>query len=260
MLCRQMTSTMCSNFKKIFIGLMAAVFWLAVWTIGAFVANQNLLMPLPYPWDVAVSLWELLGYGAFWADVGMSLLRIVTGFSLAVLVGVLLAVLTTRFRLLNTLFSPILSVIRAVPVASFIFLAFLWISADSMPTFIAFLMVVPLVWENVRQGVVATDHRLLEMAQVFRLSRSSRFHRIWLPSVGPYLQAALSTGFGFAWKSGVAAEIICTTGRSIGAQIAASKSTLNYAEVFACTVVVVVLSVTLEWLVHRVFRERRVVA
>jgi NitT/TauT family transport system permease protein len=72
--------------------------------------------------------------------------------------------------------------------------------------------------------------------------------------------AALSTGFGFAWKSGVAAEIICTTGHSIGSQISAAKSTLDYAEVFASTVVVVVLSVTLEWLVRRIFRKREVVA
>lgn len=245
---------MCLNLKKVFTGVAVAVFWLAVWALGAFVANQNLLMPLPYPWDVAISLWELLGIGSFWADVGMSLLRIVTGFSLAVATGVVLAMLTTRFRVVNTLFSPILSVIRAVPVASFIFLAFLWIAADHMPTFIAFLMVVPLVWENVRQGILTTDRHLLEMARVFRLSRGQQFRRIWMPSLGPYLQAALSTGFGFAWKSGIAAEIICTTGRSIGAQIGTAKSTLDYAQVFACTAVVVALSVVLEWLLHKAVR------
>lgn len=249
-----MISIMCSKLRKIGIALAVAVFWLAVWALGAFTANRSLLMPLPYPWDVAASLWGLLGRGAFWADVGMSLVRIVIGFSLAVVAGVTLAVLTTRSRLLNALFSPAFSVMRAVPVASFIFLAFLWIAADGMPTFIAFLMVMPLVWENVRQGIVSTDRRLLEMARVFRLSRSCRFRQIWLPSVGPYLQAALSTGFGFAWKSGIAAEIICTTGRSIGAQIGAAKSTLNYAEVFACTVVVAALSVVLERLLHRAVR------
>lgn len=246
---------MCLNVKKVFIGIVVAVFWLAVWALGAFVANQSLLMPLPYPWDVAVSLWELLGRGDFWADVGMSLFRIVTGFLVAVAVGVGLALLTTRFRVLNALFSPILSAVRAVPVASFIFLAFLWISADKMPAFIAFLMVVPLVWENVRQGILNTDGKLLEMARVFCLSRGCRFRQIWLPSVGPYLQAALSTGFGFAWKSGVAAEIICTTGHSIGSQIAEAKSILDYSQVFACTVVVAALSLALEWLVKRLVRK-----
>lgn len=245
---------MCNKLRKTGVRVAVAAFWLALWALGAFAANRSLLMPLPYPWDVAVSLWGLLGRGSFWLDAGMSLFRILTGFSMAAVSGVGLAVLTTRFRVLDRVFSPVLSMIRAVPVASFIFLAFLWIPADGMPVFIAFLMVVPLVWENVRQGIVATDRKLLEMARVFRLSRGRRFHRIWLPSVGPYLQAALSTGFGFAWKSGIAAEIICTTGRSIGAQIAAAKSTLDYAEVFASTVVVAVFSMALERVVRRVVR------
>lgn len=249
-----------SKIRKCFIALAVALFWLGIWALACYIANCNLLMPLPYPWDVAVSLGYLIIRADFWSDVGMSLLRIVIGFVLAVLCGAGLAVLTTRSRLMHTLFAPLLSLMRAVPVASFIFLAFLWIAADAMPTFIAFLMVLPLVWENVRQGIQSTNAQLLEMAQVFRLNRARRFRYVWLPSVRPYAQAALTTGFGFSWKSGVAAEIICTTGRSIGSQISAAKSTLDYAEVFACTVVVVVLSVTLEWLVRRIFRVREVVA
>ena len=246
---------MCSKARKLLIGCAVTLFWLAVWALGCFIANKSLLMPLPYPWDVAVALWQLLGRGVFWADVALSLLRILLGFAAAAVVGVLLAVVTTRSKVADALFAPLLSAIRAVPVASFIFLAFLWIAADLMPTFIAFLMVVPLVWENVRQGIAATDQNLLEMAQVFRLKGRHRLRRIWLPSVRPYLQAALTTGFGFAWKSGIAAEIICTTGRSIGAQIGAAKSTLNYAEVFACTMVVVALSVALERLLRSLIRK-----
>lgn len=240
--------------RKLLTGIAVALFWLAVWAFGAFLANRSLMMPLPYPWDVAISLWRLLGDGVFWTDVGISLLRILTGYITAVVTGVLLAMLTTRFRLMDALFAPILSVIRAAPVASFIFLAFLWIAADWMPIFISFLMVVPLVWENVRQGIRSTDRSLLEMAQVFRLSRNKRFSNVWLPSVRPYLRVALTTGFGFAWKSGIAAEIICTTGNSIGAQISTAKSTLDYAAVFACTAIVVLLSVVLEYLLRRVIR------
>ena len=244
-----------NNIRRVGIGVGVAVFWLGLWTLVCWIANQTLLMPLPYPWDVAVSLMDLIGRGEFWSDVAFSLWRIVCGFLAAVVVGTLLAVLTVRFRLLHAIFAPVLSIIRAVPVASFIFLAFLWMIPDTIPTFIAFLMVMPLVWENVRQGIAQTDSKLLEMAQVFRLSSFHRVQYIWIPSIKPYWQSALSVGFGFAWKSGVAAEIICTTGRSIGAQIAEAKSDLNYAEVFAGTAIVVVFSVVLEWLMRRERRE-----
>lgn len=245
---------MCNKWRKLFVGIAVAAFWLTVWVLGCVIANQNLLIPLPYPQDVAIALWQLVITGSFWADVGMSLLRILAGFSAAAVLGVVLAVLTTRFRTAHILLAPIMSVIRAVPVASFIFLAFLWIAADWMPVFIALLMVVPLIWENVRQGILSTDRDLLEMAHVFRLNGGKRFTTIWIPSVRPYLRAALTTGFGFAWKSGIAAEIICTTGNSIGAQIAAAKSTLDYASVFACTAIVVMLSVAMEKVLQYIIR------
>lgn len=239
------------NLRRIGIGLAVTVFWLGIWSLVFWRLNETLNMPLPYPWDVAVALGELVRHADFWSDVACSLLRITCGFLDAVAVGVVLAVLTVRFKPLHVLFSPVLSVVRAVPVASFIFLAFIWMMPSTIPTFIAFLMVMPLVWENVRQGIVQTDPKLLEMAQVFRMSRFQQVRSIWLPSVKPYWLSAISTGFGFAWKSGVAAEIICTTGNSIGAQIADAKSVYEYDRVFAGTVVVVVLSVMMEWLMRR---------
>lgn len=231
-------------------GIAVAVFWLAVWAVVCYFVNLKLLLPLPYPWDVAVALWRLMGETSFWLVVGTSLLRIVLGFAIALVLGVVLAMLTTRSSVLHALLSPVLSVVRAAPVASFIFVVFLWIKAEEMPAFIAFLMVVPLVWENVRQGILHTDRGLLEMAKVFRLSRIERLRHIRLPAVRPYLQAAVSTGFGFAWKAGVAAEILCWPKDSIGYYIAAAKNLVETADVFAWTAVVVALSVLLEWLLR----------
>ena len=249
--------------NKLFQSLRAvavAVFWLLVWSGGCYLANRTLLLPLPYPQDVAEVLWQLMGESAFWSAVGLSLLRVVAGFALALVAGVLLAMLTTRFSLAHTLFAPLLSIVRAAPVASFIFVVFLWIRAESIPVFISFVMVVPLVWENVRQGILNTDVKLLEMARVFRLSRKQLFWQIRLPAVRPYLQAALTTGFGFAWKAGVAAEILCWPSDSLGYYIAEAKSAVETAEVFAVTAVVIALSVALEWLMRRLMTRGEVKA
>lgn len=231
---------------RILRGCVVAVFWLVIWSGVCFVANRTLLLPLPYPWDVARTLWQLMGETDFWIVVGTSLLRIVTGFAGALFVGVVLAMLTTRFAVLHAAVAPIMSVVRAAPVVSFIFVVFLWVKAEEMPALIAFLMVVPLVWENVRQGILNTDGKLLEMARVFRLSRWERLRHIRMPAVRPYLQAALTTGFGFAWKSGIAAEVLCWPNNSIGYHMDSAKKMLETSEVFAWTAVVVVLSVVLE--------------
>ena len=250
-----MSFTMRDKLLLVLRGLAVTLFWLLVWSAVCFLANRTLLLPLPYPWDVVQALWYLMGETSFWLVVGTSLLRIVFGFALALVAGIVLAMLTTRFSVLHTVLSPVLSIMRAAPVASFIFVAFLWIKAEEMPTFIAFLMVLPLVWGNVRQGILQTDTKLLEMARVFRLSRWERMRYVRLPAVRPYLQAAVSTGFGFAWKAGVAAEILCWPNDSIGYHIAAAKNLVETADVFAWTAVVVLLSVVLEkllqWLTTR---------
>ncbi len=230
----------------------AAAFWLAVWWLLSLLVSQELL--LPSPWRVAVTLWHMWGTPAFWQSVALSLLRVIGGFAAAVAAGTLLAVLTARFAWLRALLSPLLHAVRAVPVASFIILAYLWIRVQLLPGFIAFLMVLPLVWANLSEGIAQTDRRLLEMARVFHFSRSKTLRHVWLPSLRPYAAAACTTGLGFAWKSGIAAEVICSPKYAIGTELKNAKAYLETPEVFAWTVTVVLLSVLLERLLFRLVR------
>ncbi len=233
-----------AKINKALVGTAVAVFWITVWWILSGVVEQEILLPTPL--TVAETLWALWGTPTFWRAVGMSLMRILIGFIAAVLVGTALAMLTTHSRLADRLLAPLLHLVRAAPVASFIILAYVWIAVDILPAFIAFLMVVPLVWANVREGILSTDQKLLEMARVFRLGRWRTLMDIRLPSLRPYITAACTTGLGFAWKSGVAAEVICCPPDSIGKQLYSAKTYLETPEVFAWTATVVVLSVLLE--------------
>lgn len=231
-------------FRKFGAGVAVAAFWLAVWEgLSRLVAAELLL---PSPRQVAVVGWELVQTAAFWHAAAVSLLRIVLGFAAAVAVGSLWAVCTARFRIIRSLTAPILHIVRAAPVASFIILALVWLKTNALPTFISFLMVLPVVWSNVEQGIRETDGKLLEMARVYRLSRWTVWRRIRLPSVMPYALAAMRTGLGFAWKSGIAAEVICRPKPSVGGYLYNAKIYLETPEVFVWTAAVVLLSVLLE--------------
>ena len=225
-------------------------FWLLVWTALAWVIDREIL--LPGPMTVAATLWRLWRRLTFWQAVGLSLLRVLGGFLAAVVAGSLLAVVISRWKLAARLFNPLLYIVRAAPVASFILLAYFWIRLQLLPGFIAFLMVLPLVCENVRKGIAQTDRKLLEMARVYRLSLGNTLRHVWLPSVRPYFDAACTAGLGFAWKSGIAAEVICSPNMSIGKQLFSAKSYLETAEVFAWTVTVVLLSVVMEWCLRQI--------
>ncbi len=222
----------------------AIVFWIAVWQAVSMLVAQELLVPAPLA--VLKVLWRLAGTAVFWQSIGLSMLRVVAGFLLALLCGSLFAVLTERFALADALLSPMLRLIRAVPVASFIILALVWLKSTLLPAFIAWMMVTPMVWENVRQGIRQTDRQLLEMARVYRFGRWRTFLRVRVPSVLPYFLAACTTGLGFAWKSAIAAEVISRPAVSIGRRLQDAKVYLETPELFAWTAVVIVCSLLLE--------------
>ncbi len=233
-----------ANINKILIGIAITLFWIGVWWGLSSLIKQEILLPSPL--DVVKTLIDMWKTSAFWQAVGKSLLRVLFGFAAAVIVGTLLAMLTTRSRLADRLIAPLLHLVRSAPVASFIILAYVWVKVNALPSFIAFLMVVPLVWGNVREGILSTDRKLLEMAQIYRLGRWKTITNIQWPSLRPYFTAACTTGLGFAWKSGVAAEVICCPPKSIGKQLYSAKASLETPEVFAWTATVVILSVVLE--------------
>ncbi len=246
------------KFNRLLVGAAVAVFWVTLWAMLSGNIGEEILLPSPA--KVMETLWAMWRTAIFWRSVALSLLRILCGFVAAVIGGTLLAVITTRFRVLHALLSPLLHIVRAAPVASFIILAYVWIRVQILPAFIAFLMVLPLVWTNVSEGIKNTDRKLIETARVFRLGQWKTFRLVRLPSIRPYFTAACTTGLGFAWKSGIAAEVICTPANSIGKQLYSAKAYLETPEVFAWTVTVVVLSVVLEHVLLQAVKHRKAVA
>ena len=240
---------MSAALRKTLRTLAVVLFWLLIWQLAAALVGQELLLPSPL--RVARELLRLAGGAEFWLTVAQSIRRVLTGIASAVLLGILLALLTHKSAVLRALLSPVMTLVKSTPVASFIILALVWLGRDVVPPVIAALMVLPVVWANVSQGLDGIDPQLLELAQVCRLPRGRVFRRITLPSVLPHLRAALCSALGLGWKAGVAAEILTVPARSIGKRIYEAKIYLETTELFAWTAAVVLLSLVIERLLLR---------
>ena len=235
--------------RKIARKILAAALWLALWQLLCLAVKQEILIVSPV--CVLKRLTLLVRNADFWLTVVYSMGRIVLGFLIGVAAGSVLAVITSASAVLYDIFHPIVSIIKATPVASFIILALVWIRAENVPTFTASLIVLPIVWENVSGGIHKTDVDLLEMARMFCFGRVKTLFKVYLPSVMPYLTAACASGLGFAWKAGVAAEVLSSLPFSIGGRIYDAKIYLDTADLFAWTAVVILMSVLLEIILNR---------
>ena len=235
--------------------LISLAFWVGLWWLIAARFNKPLILPTPPA--TLKALWGLAKTGAFWRTVALSLVRIFSGVAAALAAGALLAVLTVNSRFLHTLFSPLLTLCKATPVASVIFLILLWVGRARVPFLISFMMALPIAWSNVSEGILQTDRQLLEMAAVFRLGFFKKLWHIYIPSVLPFFLAACRTALGLGWKAGVAAEVLCMPENSIGRAIFEGKQYLMTDELFAWTLVVILISMAVEFAVVKLLTPAR---
>jgi NitT/TauT family transport system permease protein len=217
--------------------------------------DENLLLVTPL--TVVQRLFTLCTEADFLSTIGFSFMRIAFGFLLGLFIGSILAVIAGRFYLAEVMLWPFMVAIKSVPVASFIILCLIWLSSKSLPTFISFLMVLPIVYTNMLQGIKSTDNKLLEMAAVFQVGWLKRMKYIHLPQLKPYLISASSVSIGLSWKAGTAAEVIGIPDGSIGEKLYEAKVYLSSGDLFAWTVVIIVVSISFEklflFLLNRLF-------
>ncbi len=217
---------------------------IAVWQVAATVVDSSIL--LVSPMDVILRLKALVFEEGFLDTVGFTLWRIARGFGLGALMGAMLALVAGRFKLVEILLWPYMLTIKTVPVASFIVVAFIWLTASDLAVFISFLMVLPIVYTNILDGIKSVDRQMLEMADVFKMPFVRRLRYIWLPAIKPFALSGCKIALGLAWKAGVAAELIGYPAGSIGEQLYYSKFFLETNTLFAWTVVIIILSVSFE--------------
>ena len=218
--------------RKTDLRLWAVLFWLVVWQLAAMAlraAYPHGELLLASPVNVLLRLGQLAVTAAFWRTVAWSAIRIFGGFLLATVLAVVLAALAAWKQWLRGLMAPLVAAVKAVPVASFIILALVWLNSL-----------------NVLEGICRTDRRLLEMARVFRVPLGRRLRGIYLPQVMPYFRTAVSLGLGLCWKAGAAAEIIGLPAGSMGERLYTAKVYFQTADLFAWTVTIVAVSVVFE--------------
>lgn len=218
----------------------AILLWLLVWQLAAMAVGRDIL--LVSPWRVVLRLGELVVRPEFWRAIAHSLLRIGGGFVLGVAVAVALSACAAGRRWVRELLSPLMLAVRSVPVASFIILALVWVSSKNLAVLIVFLMVLPVIYLNLLGGIDRLDRRLDEMARVFRMPPLRRTLRVALPQLLPAFLNGCELALGLSWKAGVAAEVIGMPKGSIGERLQQAKVYLDTPDLFAWTLVIVLVS------------------
>ncbi|MGM9642718.1 MAG: ABC transporter permease, partial [Eubacteriales bacterium] len=208
--------------KKFASSLGVALFWLALWQACAQAVGNSLIFPSPL--ETLRRLFELAATADFWRFTGLSLLRIVIGVTAAIPAAALISALCARSKVADRIFAPAVTLMKSVPVVSFILIAIFIISRRLLPSAITFTMIFPVLYENLREGIASTPKELLDMAKVFSLKPTTVVSRIYFPAIKPFFFSAICTSVGLAVKAGIAAEVVAYIPDSIGKNLSDAKS------------------------------------
>ena len=197
--------------SKKFLPTLSLLAFLAVWQGLAVYLNSN---TLPTPETVAKVFWQACESGQLPFHLGVTLLRLVVSFTVAMLLGCAMGIVLGRNKNLDAFFDNWLVIFLNIPALVTIILCYVWFGLVESAAILAVVInKLPNVIVPIREGTRTLDQDLLDMARCFHFSkRKTLVHVIW-PQLHPFVMGATRSGLALIWKIILVVELL---GRSNG--------------------------------------------
>lgn len=226
--------------KKGLISLFSIALLLGCWQLSALLVNLPALFPsVP---SLIKTLAGLMTSETFYQSVAATLLRGIAGMLLSFTAATGVACLFSKNELLYELFRPLLTIMRSVPVISFILLALIFLNPESIPLIIAFLTMFPLLVENLTKGICSQRKELILMARQFRIGFYNRLTQVIYPQLTPFLYSGLASASGFGWRAIIMGEVLAQCTLGIGGEMKRAQTFIAVPELMAWTIIAIGIS------------------
>ena len=235
--------------------LFAAIIWILIWQLASVIINESLFLPSPS--QTLAALFELAKTATFYMSVLATLLRVLTGLLITIVLGISLGIASAKYSWLNTFLEPAVSTMKSVPVVTFILLIILYTNSTFVPVVVSVLLCFPVMYINTQKGMLSIDKKLIEMATLHKVSNTKILTHIKIPSILHYILSAIMICIGFSWKSVVTAEVLSAPLQSMGYNLYTSKIYLDTQSIFAWTLVIVLLSIAIEKIAHKLYEKSK---
>lgn len=234
---------------KAIVRFVSLVVVLGFWEIGGAQLDQSLFAT---PSRVAVAAVDMIRSGELWQFLAPSLLVMLYGFSIAVVVGILLGLLLARYWVIDTATGFYITFLYSTPMVALIPLIVIWAGFDTAAkTIILFLFAFFPIVINTYQGVKNVSPELIEVGRAFRCSEGALWRHVVLPAALPFVVTGLRLALGRGLIGMVTADLY-TAISGIGYLIVRTASTYQMDKMFVPIVTLGLLGVFLSWLLRLV--------
>lgn len=232
---------------------MIVLIWLVIWQVLAVIVNNSILLSGPV--ETVKALVSLGSEPSFYISVGKTVVKILAGFLIGMFLGSVISLLSYRYVIVREFFSPFVSVVKSIPIVSFIIIALIWAGSSNVTIIVSSVISFPIFYKNLLEGLLVTDPKMLDLAKVFEMKTSKKIKYIYLPSLSPHIRSAVSLAIGMAFRGGITAEVVGQPVRSIGNGLYRAKINLATSEMLAWTLVAVLAAFLIERLISFIVKK-----
>jgi NitT/TauT family transport system permease protein len=215
---------------------------IALWEIAGYHTNAAFLVPLS---ETLTRLWEMLSAGGLIAKFGSSALLFLTGFTLAVVIGMPLGLLLARARTLRLALDPYIMILYATPMVALIPFILSLMGFGFWPkVLVVFLFAVFPVLYNTIEGARSIKPEMIEVARSFRSGEWALWREVMVPYTLPFTMTGVRQAIGRALVGMVAAEFFLSA-TGLGQVIMTAGQNFDTPGVFAIILVIGLIGVGL---------------
>lgn len=229
--------------------IISYIFWLFIWMVIDRVVKNPILFPSPL--KVFNSIIYLSKTHSFYLNILTSMLNIGAGLILGIFIGFILGCISYKYTYLKDIIILPINLMKSIPIASIVVILLVWLEARELPIIVIMLIVIPNIYYSVYEALNNVDKDLIELSTVYNISEIKVFRYIYVPKIKEFLIPSIIVSTGLAWKSGISAEVMGLVNNTIGENIYYSKLYLDTSELFAWTIVIIIISKIFESLITR---------
>lgn len=223
-----------------------------VWLIAAAaVKNEYLIAP------VGASVKEffaLFANALFWRALGHTFARTLIAFLISFALALACACLAVAFKPFAAFMRPVTAFFRTLPTMAVLLLILVWLTPRTAPVAVAMLVLFPMIYTQLSEGIAGVDGELLQMAKVYEVPLRRILTGIYLPHLAPIALTQTGASLSFGLKLIISAEVMASTRTALGGMLSEAQAYINLPKIAALTLVAVVLGILIE-LVFRIIAD-----
>ena len=215
-----------------------------VWVIVSKIIDEEIIFPKLS--STLKSLFSLLKTKEFYIALLNTIIRILISFLISFILAIILAILASLSKYAGKIMSIFSVIVQSIPTMSIILISLIWLTTMRAPLLVAILVTFPIMFTSFLQAINNIDKNLLEMVNVYKVPLSRKIKYLYIPQIAPSMFSAMKSSISLNVKVIIAAEVMAQTKDSIGVKMQLSSLYLEMSELFAWTIVSIILGLIFE--------------